>query len=797
MTGDNVIAADAPIIVMTTEVLRNMLYAGSSGLDRLDYVVLDEVHYLQDAYRGPVWEEVIVHLPTSVRLVCLSATVSNADELAEWITVVRGPTDLVVEHERPVELRNLYLVGDRSAESDHLLPTLVDGKANPEGERFDEQRRNGGSGNGRRRGRGPRRRWHTPKRVAVVERLADEDMLPAIVFVFSRAGCDEAVRTVMQSGMRLADAADAGRIREIAGRHTAPLSGSDLEVLGYERWLRALENGVAGHHAGMVPAFKEAVEEAFADGLVKVVFATETLALGVNMPARSVVIENLSKFTGETHELLTPSQYTQLTGRAGRRGIDQLGHAIVLWSPYVSFEQVAALAASRSFRLTSAFRPNYNMAANLVRRHERDEALRLLRQSFAQFQTDRVVVAAERRLVHRQEKMAELESVMDGAGDLEEYVELRRRADDLLGDDRLDPDRIEAQTASLRPGDVVLFEDQRAAVISVAWRRGEPKIRLLVPSGATVTRTAGDLVEPLEPRGTIELPEPYAPNNNGFLHEAATRLRRARLASARPESQTDLAPADQAVLDHLAAHPCATDPDLDDRLTARTRLRRLEREVRNERNRTEARGESLAQRFELVLAVLDDLGYTDGWSLTDRGQRLGSLYHESDLLCAECLDTGVFDGLDPAELAGVASTLTYEHRSKTPSPAPRFATKRMRLRVEEIEARAHHINQAERDVGLPLTRFPDTGFVTMAHRWVAGRDLDDSIGGEELSAGDFVRNVKTLRDLVRQIASLAPDRATRRSANQAVDAMRRGVVAASMSLGESGFAQSGRTGAPE
>ena len=550
MTGDNVIAADAPVIVMTTEVLRNMLYAGSSALDRLEYVVLDEVHYLQDAYRGPVWEEVIVHLPAQVRLACLSATVSNAEELAEWISLVRGPTDLVVEHRRPVELRNLYLVGDRSAERDHLIPTLVDGKANPEGERFDDQRRNGGAGNGRRRGRGPRRRWHTPRRVPVVERLADEDMLPAIVFVFSRAGCDEAVRTVMQSGIRLAEASQAGRIREIAERHTAALSGTDLEILGYERWLRALENGVAAHHAGMVPAFKEAVEEAFTEGLVKVVFATETLALGVNMPARSVVIENLSKFTGETHELLTPSQYTQLTGRAGRRGIDELGHAIVLWSPYVGFDQVAALAASRSFRLTSAFRPNYNMAANLVRRHERDEALRLLRQSFAQFQTDRVVVAAERRQVRRRERMAQLETVLAGPGDLEEYVELRRRADTILAADQDRPDRIEEDLAALRPGDLVLFEGHRAAVISVAFRRGTPQVRLLVPSGGIVTRTAGDLTEPLEPRGTIELPEPYAPNNNGFLHETAIRLRRARLAGARPGAQAVLAPVDQAVLDH-------------------------------------------------------------------------------------------------------------------------------------------------------------------------------------------------------------------------------------------------------
>src|SRR5579884_956069 len=223
-------------------------------------------------------------------------------------------------------------------------------------------------------------------------------MLPAIFFVFSRAGCDAAVDQCVAAGVRLTESHERGEIRRIAERHTDGLADDDLDLLGYERWAAALESGVAAHHAGMVPPMKEAVEEAFAAGLVKVVFATETLALGINMPARSVVIEKLSKFTGEHHEFLTPGEYTQLTGRAGRRGIDQLGHAVVLWSPFVAFEQVAGLASTRSHALTSSFRPTYNMAANLVRRYPPDLARHLLNLSFAQYRADADVVRLEAQL---------------------------------------------------------------------------------------------------------------------------------------------------------------------------------------------------------------------------------------------------------------------------------------------------------------------------------------------------------------------------------------------------------------
>ncbi|MEY2436030.1 MAG: ATP-dependent helicase HelY, partial [Acidimicrobiaceae bacterium] len=459
LTGDNAINGDAPIVVMTTEVLRNMIYSESSALEGLRFVVLDEVHYLQDAYRGAVWEEVILHLPTSVRLVCLSATVSNTEELADWIGTVRGPTVPIIEDKRPVELVNLYCVGDKSSQELQLLPTLVDGRPNPEASRLDAESLRNTNVRGR-----PRKRFFTPRRTELVERLSDEDLLPAIYFIFSRAACDDAVDACVAWGLRLSDPADRPRIRAIAERHVEALSDADLDVLGYDRWLTALEQGIASHHAGMVPPFKEAVEECFTQGLVKVVFATETLALGINMPARTVVIEKLSKFTGERHEFLTPGEYTQLTGRAGRRGLDPVGYAVVLWSPFVPFDQVASLASSRSFRLTSAFRPTYNMAANLVRRYEPDEAHHLLNLSFAQYQADRDVVRVETRLERTEERIrSSRRQLACDRGDAEEYLRLLRELSDLRSSRPSVGRKVVDVLGALRPGDVLRIPGRRNA----------------------------------------------------------------------------------------------------------------------------------------------------------------------------------------------------------------------------------------------------------------------------------------------------------------------------------------------
>jgi ATP-dependent RNA helicase HelY len=788
LTGDNSINGDAPIVVMTTEVLRNMIYAGSPALDGLRFVVLDEVHYLQDTYRGPVWEEVIIHLPADVRLVCLSATVSNAEEVAEWLGTVRGPTTLVLEERRPVELRNLYLVGDRQSERPQLLPTLVDGRPNPEAERLDNDTLQGRSP--RRGNRRPRRRFFTPRRPEVIDMLAEREMLPALYFIFSRIGCEEAVTACLDAGLRLTTPDERARIRAIVEERTAALTDDDLDVLGYDRWEAALEMGLAAHHAGMVPPFKEAVEACFVEGLVKAVFATETLALGVNMPARSVVIERLTKFTGEARAFLTPGEYTQLTGRAGRRGIDDLGYAIVLWSPFVPFDQVASLASSRTYGLRSAFRPTYNMAANLVRRYDPADAHHLLNLSFAQFQADRAVVRFETRIERQQERLTRLEGeVACDRGDVEEYRVLRQ-AEAQAAPAPATRGSIEFALARLMPGDVVEVGGRRVAVLSIAHRKGGAiRVKGIDRDGDPLTLGADDVPEPPERLGRIEMPAPYAPNNRAFQHKIADDLRTARL-TRRPASPDDAGPAGDGAGEQppfpspLADHPVHGCPDRDRHLRTLGQLDRARRELSDMRREVRTRTESLARRFDRVLRLLEAWGYLEGWALTERGQVLARTYHESDLLVAEAVTSGLLDGLDPASLAGLVSCFTYEQRGPTTPPPPWFPSRLVRTRWGDLERLADELRADEEAAGLPGTRAPDPGFVALAHAWAAGEPLGEVLGDEELSGGDFVRNIKTLIDLVRQVGDIAPDPATARAARQATAALHRGVVSISSTLDE-------------
>lgn len=776
LTGDNSINGDAPVVVMTTEVLRNMIYARSASLQRLGFVVLDEVHFLQDTYRGPVWEEVIIHLDPAVQLVCLSATVSNAAELAEWISTVRGPTSAVVETRRPVRLEQLYLVGDRTAERLHLLPTLVDDRPNPEASRLDGDRLGGRAP----RTGPPRRRrpLYTPSRLDVVELLDGEEMLPAIYFIFSRNQCDDAARSCLDRGLRLTTPEERRRIREIAESHLRGLGPRDLAVLGAATFLAQLEAGVAAHHAGMVPPFKEAVEACFVEGLVKVVFATETLALGINMPARTVVIEKLTKFTGEQHAPLSPMEYTQLTGRAGRRGIDPIGHAVVLWNPFVPFDQVAALASSREFHLTSAFRPTYNMAANLVRTSSRDEAHRLLNLSFAQFQADRNVVKVERRLERRRRQLAELrEAAASPYGDLDDYraaLAAERPARTPAGDKA-----IGHALARLRPGDVLYVERGRYAgrvvVLTVANRKGGVKLQTLTPTRHTIPLSEPDFDEPPRVLAHLDLPTPFAPNRQGFQRDVARALERARLEPRAPRRRVLGEP-------ELADHPVASDPDLPARLKSAAHADRLAAEVAGLETGLLRRSGTLSRALDHVLDVLERRGYVEGWSLTDAGRQLAATFHESDLLVVETVRAGLLDRLDPASMAGLTSVFTYEHRSPEPPPAPWFPSAAIRRRWERIAQLSAELQADERAAGLPLHRSPDATFFALAHAWALGEGFGEVVESEEISGGDFVRNIKQLIDLLAQLAGTAPVAETRRTATAAADRLFRGVIAASSSV---------------
>ena len=772
LTGDTAINGDAPIVVMTTEVLRNMIYARSSALDALDWVVLDEVHYLQDTFRGSVWEEVIIHLPRHVRLVCLSATVSNADELGEWITSVRGPTEVVVETKRPVELDNWYLVADRLEDGLALIPTLSNGKADRRGHQYDIDPRD--------RARGGRRRYSTPGRVEVVELLSERSMLPAIFFIFSRNGCDEAVTSCSRAGLSFTNDAERVRIRQIAESHVEELSDDDLRVLDYGRWLDSLERGIASHHAGLVPPFKEAVEQCFVEGLVRIVFATETLALGINMPARTVVIDKLTKFTGDGHEFLTPAQYTQLTGRAGRRGIDNHGNAVVLWSPFVTFEDVATLAASRSFRLTSSFRPTYNMAANLVRRYDAGEAHRLLGNSFAQYQADADVAREEHRLDSQIEKLDRLMS--DASCELGDVLAYKNALDRERGvrSSGGGGSHIEKALRTLKPGDILWLDGSgghdRVAVLSVSNRKGGSiRVKVLNARRNVLQLGARDFDDVPTVVGHIDLPVPFTPMKPKF--QKAVSLDLDRVVNRLPED--DRQTSQRRVEDRSAVerHPVHQCPDRDSHLRALRDADKVRREIESLEKRIRSRTGSLVEHFDRILQMLEQWGYLDGWSLTERGERLVRIYHESDLAIAEALDERLFDDLTAAELAGLASSFVYESRASGPDLAPWFPRRDIAQRAAQLEDLTLSIARDEIALGLTVTRTPDAGFFALAHAWAAGDDLEHLLGEDDMPGGDFVRTIKQLVDLLRQLSET--DAACSATASEAADALHRGVVSVS------------------
>ena len=795
LTGDNSINGDAPVVVMTTEVLRNMIYAGSRALDGLRFVVLDEVHYLQDAYRGPVWEEVIIHLPPEVALVC---PVGHRVE--------RGGGGRVADHRpRPDD-------AGAGGEAARRAAQPVPGRRPPERAAPPRARpwstggptpRPTGSTTTRSPGGGPAGAAGAPaagssrpRRPEVIDMLGERDMLPSLYFIFSRAGCEEAVSACLDAGLRLTTPDERARIRAIVDERTAALTDDDLDVLGYDRWLAALEMGLAAHHAGMVPPFKEAVEACFVEGLVKAVFATETLALGINMPARSVVIERLTKFTGEARAFLTPGEYTQLTGRAGRRGIDDLGYAIVLWSPFVPFDQVASLASSRTYGLRSAFRPTYNMAANLVRRYEPPEAHHLLNLCFAQFQADRAAGAGPRPAssasrsawpASRRRRRCEL-------GDVGEYRDLARAgARGVHRRARRCGARSSSRCPASCPGDVVEVSGRRLAVLSVAYRKGGTvRLQGIDTDGEPVTIGVEEMVEPPVRLGRLDLPRPYQPNNRAFQHRVADGLRRAR-PTRRRDRGTDAVdgPDDRPAAGRGRAGRAGRPPGA--RLPRPRPPRPGPRPVgagagassTSMRRDVRSRTESLARRFDRVLRLLEAWGYLDGWALTERGEVLARTYHESDLLVAEAMCSGLLDGLDPASLAALVSCFTYEHRGPGTAAAAVVPVPPRPAAVERPgDGWPTSCARDEEAAGLPVTRAPDAGFAALAHAWAAGEPLGEVLGDEDLSGGDFVRNVKTLIDLVRQVGDVAPDPATARAARQAADALHRGVVSISSTLDE-------------
>jgi len=811
LTGDNSINGEAPVVVMTTEVLRNMLYAGSPTLAGLGYVVLDEVHYLADVFRGAVWEEVIIHLPESVRLVALSATVSNAEEFGDWLSQVRGGTTVIVDEHRPVPLFQHMLVGSRLYDL-FTGPDATRGagpsgsggppKVNPELRRLAQRDQFADRRGPGRPARGVRRpaRFRGPGRPEVIERLDAAGLLPAITFIFSRAGCDAAVLQCLNAGLRLTTQQEATEITALVRQRTSDIPDEDLPVLGYADWLAGLQRGIAAHHAGMLPTFKEVVEELFAAGLIRAVFATETLALGINMPARTVVIERLDKWNGENHADLTPGEYTQLTGRAGRRGIDVEGHAVVLWHPGVDPVAVGGLAGTRTYPLTSSFRPSYNMAVNLVGQVGRRRAEALLESSFAQFQADRAVLGLSRQVRRIRQTMEQLDSSCD-RGDFAEYESLRRELSQREGDQsrRRSAARQAEAVASLeqlRRGDIVQVPGGRRAGIALVLESpgaaADPPGLLVLTAGRQVKRLSlADFPVPVTPIDRVRIPNWFSARSAKHRRDLASTVRNKlaghdlgasrRAARAPSSSHGDGRPGGtdreiESLRRRLRQHPCHGCPDREEHARDAERRHRLEREAETLERRIAGRTHVIARTFDRVCAVLDELGYTDGDTVTGEGRRLAGLYTELDLLVAECLRRGLWDGLGPPDLAACVSALTFESRRPDDVSPPRLPQGQVRGVLAEMGRVREDLRRVEQEHQLSFLRELDPGFAWTAHAWARGRPLEQVLT-DDLTPGDFVRAAKQLIDLLDQIAAASGPTPVATVAGRAIAALRRGVVA--------------------
>lgn len=762
LTGDTSVNSEADIVVMTTEVLRNMLYERSITLQSLGYVILDEIHFLADKFRGAVWEEVIIHLPKYVTIIGLSATVSNVEDFSAWITSVRGKTHLIVDEHRPVPLERHVIIqedyetepeildlydtkkGDNRRVNPVLTRTLSQWEDRAIRRRMSFDKRAGKRFSARKKSRIALKEngrvnhklkksedklsacRYTPRRWAVIDELDYCGMLPGIYFIFSRSGCDQAVQQCLNAGLVLTSDEEMYEIRRIVDSIVAnQLTKSDLHALNFERFRYALEQGFAPHHAGMIALFRHIVETLFEKGLIKVVFATETLALGLNMPARSVVVEKLVKFDGTGHVPLTPGEFTQLTGRAGRRGIDTIGHAILVDHSDFDPNQAAALSSKRVYPLHSSFSPTFNMAVNLLNNSDVNTARATLDASFAQWEASSSAQKLHSRIKELTEALEAYENAFHCEnGNFAEFMDLRMKLK-------------------------YAQHDQRKKLKHTFFANDSERSLAFKELDNTI-------------------------------------------AKLREEERS---------------HPCAGCKDIQDHLRWGYHWAREKKELDQVKERYESRTGSVARCFDHICDVLYSLDYLsvnksqskhseqnkssvseDNAYLTDKGQLLRRLYNERDIVFSEAICEGLFNDLSPVELASCLSSLVYESRGISYSEPKRYpggSDGSVFITIAKLKALFMDINNLCVKYNLEPLRPLECGAIDMMYDWAQGADLSIILQNSDITGGDFVRQAKRLIDILTQLSSSESylnaignvDSSLASKAKEAANLINRGVVA--------------------
>jgi superfamily II RNA helicase len=743
LTGDVKVNPRGRLLVMTTEILRNMFYAG--GLDDLGYVVLDECHYMGDEGRGTVWEEIIVNAPRDVQLVALSATVANVKEIADWISIVHGPIVAIEHPERPVPLS--YAVADLAGEI-HDMARVRTGHARPVG---DESR-----------GPDARGRWYTRRVVSpvtLIEALQARSWLPAIYFIFSRAGCERALDDVLAEGQALltreqrreVDLAIHEALRETPSIGESPLNQGILQ---------GLRLGVGLHHAGILPSLKRLIETLFERGLCKVVFATETMALGIHMPARSVVLQGLTKRSEHGFRALLHNELTQMAGRAGRRGIDAEGQCVIALDVRDGVEDILRVVDGAPEPIASQFKLGYGSSAMLLATEAPPEVLRRrIEASFGQYQNLKRIRDVEADASGLERSLAAALEYAAPCGDfprIGRYRQIRQEVEQ----------HRQALGRGARRGERTVLEAE-VGRLALVRRKGAPALALilgihsirghraivdaLLPHGAVVRVKAGVIKRIFWATPPLHVPQDRGRDGRGLRHlaEVLSRLSLAELIDRERAQGPEAA---------LAASECHRCP-----WGATTRCDQAWRDVEHARDRLGRRRHALEslrgaywQEFLRVVEVLEQFGAVREGTLQAKGRLVAGLRHENELLVAEAVSRGILAELSLAEAAAVCSALLEESRSGDPNIARSFLRSRPRIRrkLEQLAGVADAVAAAQRARHLGMPVAINAGFVPAVFRWASGEDgwaniVETAFGGHE---GDLIRAMRRLIDLLRQFA---------------------------------------------
>ncbi|KGG14771.1 MULTISPECIES: DEAD/DEAH box helicase [unclassified Prochlorococcus] len=775
LTGDVSVNRGAPITVMTTEIFRNMLYAEADEYDDpladVEAVVLDECHYMNDSQRGTVWEESIIHCPSSVQLVALSATVANAGQLTDWIQKVHGPTELILSDFRPVPLNFNFC----SAKGLH--PLLNDSRTGlhpnckvwrpPKGQR--------------RKGRSSPRQLQpeAPSIRFVVNKMAEREMLPAIYFIFSRRGCDRAVKDISGS-LALVSNAEKERIEARLNTYIK----KNPEGIRDGVHLDALRRGIASHHAGVLPAWKELIEELFQQGLVKVVFATETLAVGINMPARSTVISSLSKRTENGHRQLTGSEFLQMAGRAGRRGLDPQGHVITVQTRFEGVREAGQLAMCSANPLISQFTPSYGMVLNLLQRYDLEKSRELVQRSFGCYLAGLDLFDEEQVLDELSNELAKVRAVVGDIpwDDFEDYEKRRNR----LKEERRLFRILQKQAADTLSSELILALDFASigslislkvssfggrvipAVIVEKYKKlnhsplllclTDENIWILIACQSVVGLHADlsclnvqSIKSPVLKRlGEISYGDQNS-NEIAFLISEAAQAHDMHTPqydlASEVLSQAALVKSLEEELFNLPAHQWGDRKKLKKH---RRRMEELHLEIQDRKQLIHHRANRHWELFLALLEILEYFGCVDNLESTEIGRTVGVIRGDNELWLGLVLMSGHLDELHPSQLAGVLQAISTEVNRPDIWTGFRPSSESLEALNDLSGVHRELLRVQQRfSVDVPIHLNPE--MMGLVEKWANGSTWNDLIANTSLDEGDVVRIIRRTIDLLAQL----------------------------------------------